>query len=151
MSDSSVLEAATEALFSGDYARAKILYQSLLHSGERQGKTMLIAHCKQHLGILAQFEGEDDTSEHLFNEALSLYQQHDNKSGQASLLDIMARFETDQFKRLDYHERSLELKEQLGDIPGQINTLQSLGDIAMEGGDTATAEFYRQRAKELQG
>ena len=62
MSDSSVLEAATEALFSGDYTRAKILYQSLLHSfGERQGKTMLIAHCKQHLGILAQFEGEDDT------------------------------------------------------------------------------------------
>ena len=111
----------------------------------------MIAHCKQHLGILAQFEGEDDTSEHLFNEALSINQQHDNKTGQASLLDIMARFETDQFKRLDYHEKSLELKEQLGDIPGQITTLQSLGDIAMEGGDTATAESYLHRVKELQG
>jgi len=69
----------------------------------------LIAHSKHHFGIHAELEAEDDTSEHLFNEALSIHQQHDKKNGQTSLFDIMARFETNHLKRLSYHEKSLEL------------------------------------------
>lgn len=145
-----LLGAATEAFFSGDYHSAKVMYELLLDQGEKSSQGNLVAHSKQHLGMIARLSGEDDVAERYIEEALALFEAMDDKASLAHALDTLSLLEVDYFKRLAYHERSLGLKEQLGDVTGQIGSLQALGDLAMEGGDVSAAESYRQRATELQ-
>ena len=150
MSAHHLLDAATEAFFSGDFHLAKTMYELLLDQGEKADQRNLVAHSKQHLGMIARLHGEDDVAERYINEALALLEALDDKVALAGALDTLVLMEADYFKRLAYHERSLGLKEQLGDVPSQVLSLQALGDLAMEAGDVAAAESYRQRATELQ-
>jgi tetratricopeptide (TPR) repeat protein len=145
MSNHNLLDAATEAFFSGDYPLAKTMYELLLDRGEKADQRNLVAHCKQHLGMIARLDGEDDVAEMYIEEALALFEALGDTVSLAHALDTLSGLEVDYFKRLAYHERSLGLKEALGDIAGQIRSLQALGDLAMEGGDAATADRFWRR------
>jgi len=151
MNISKLVDAAHDALLEQNFSLASGIYTMLCDEGERKGDQILIAHAKEHLGIIAMMSGDFDTWRRLLEEALAHLEETGNIKLQSGLLDILGGNEIDHFKRKAHLERNLVLKQNLGDVVGQITVLNALGDVTMEGGDVATAESYRQRAKELQG
>lgn len=151
MNTRKMIDAAHEALLGQNFSLAFGIYTMLRDQGERNDDPMLTAHAKENLGVIAMMQGDYDTYSLLMEEALAHLQETGNIKLQSGLLDTLAAYEIDHFKRKAHLELNLTLKQDLGDVEGQIAVLNALGDAEMEGGDTAAAESYRQRAKDLQG
>jgi tetratricopeptide (TPR) repeat protein len=106
------------------------------------------ARALQHIGTLAQLQGDYATAEQRLGQSLALFRDCGDRRGEAQTLSVLGTIaETRGDDRLaeKLHSESVRLFRDAGDDHGIAEALSDLGDIVRRRGDDAQAEaLYRE-------
>lgn len=94
-------------------------------------------------GMLTWRTGENDAARALLGAAQAVFEELDDRAGQAAVLNNRAALEWSVGNLEEAragHEESLRLKRALGDRWGEASSLNNLGTVARDAGDHAGAE-----------
>lgn len=103
-----------------------------------------IASTLRGLGFIHYHQGEIEMARPLFEEALALFRALDDKEGIAVTLDNLGYITNEREQEWRYHQQSLALRRQSGNLHGITNSLAGLAYHAIHQGDHTTARVYLQ-------
>src|SRR5262249_3386087 len=97
-----------------------------------------VGYTQLSLGLAYTSLGERRNALEYFNEALALFLQIGDKSGESSALNnigMVYDFQGEKRKALDYHTQALAIDRQLNDRKGQASVLSNIAKIYSDFGD----------------
>jgi tetratricopeptide (TPR) repeat protein len=136
----------------GNYDEARILYESIIHTGENEEVDYSpsgIAHTKNNLGELLRAMGEIAEARRLFEQAYDTFEKINHKRGMAFTLNNLAGmyfYEGTYGQSKEMYERSYQLNREIGDLNGLGHSLSALGNIASTQRDYPAAKGYFEEA-----
>jgi len=136
----------------GNYGNARTEYQRVREAAAEADAHSLTAQNWNHLGLVAEAEGDLDTARDHFEQSREIFRQSDDRRGQAmclSNLGVVARKEGQLARAQELHERSLDL---FRDAPGrhiEAACLGNLGIIAQTRGDLPTGRESLRRSLDI--
>ncbi|KAI0046396.1 TPR-like protein [Auriscalpium vulgare] len=125
------------------FAEAKESYQQLLFLAKEFLDPKHEAEALEHLAQIAYTMGQHDESISLHQEALTIYENIDDKDGQAIIFECLSRmciFQKDLSSGREYAYKSLSLFQHTGNKSGQGNSWLRLGDILLQESSYTKAE-----------
>ena len=136
----------------GDFPAAQAAFQHAIEQAKRFDDRPMLAHCYSHLGYLETAMGDLDSAEKSLRQSIELWRSQQTPRGLVIALHGLANLYEAQGK-LDeayiIYTENLTVCRQAGDAMGEVRTLKSLGSIALENGDTATARLQLAKAIEI--
>jgi non-specific serine/threonine protein kinase len=148
----------------GDYARAQHLASRMWRYWDNRGRNIegrewleralaggvdehSLARCEAAYGLamLAESQGQVDTSSHWLDHALKIAQNLNNTLEIARIIDaqgFVARGRGDYESALSLHHQALSLARSIGDSLTEARALNHIGAVAYVTGDSTTANAY---------
>jgi predicted ATPase/transcriptional regulator with XRE-family HTH domain len=138
--------AGTLAIWRGDYASARSLFEQSLAVRRELGDKQGIAASLSNLGVLSSMQGDYSSARALYEESLAIRRETGNdktdKPGMANLLHNLAELadlQEDYTSARDLFEESLALRREIGSKEGISYALRELGMIVYLLGDPLRA------------
>ncbi len=140
------------------------LLQESLALARQMGDDSLEAYALRNLGVVHWWFLEEKRSalEEYYRPALALYRELGDRRAEATMLSNIAKIYQDPIRRLEEEGRSLELREQIGDLAGRVDSLVDLAwihiglsqswrarELVVEATDLANQIGYGLRADDL--
>jgi tetratricopeptide (TPR) repeat protein len=132
------------SMFHNAFFYAMQVYEML---GEKTG-----ALIQNRLGMIFHLYGQYDEALSLFKNALSLYHNKGDKSGEGAALNNISQIydaRGDYETALKYLEQSLKIRQEIGDKSGEGTTLNNISQIYKARGDYETALKYLEQSLKI--
>ncbi|MFB6177072.1 MAG: tetratricopeptide repeat protein, partial [Halobaculum sp.] len=103
-------------------------------------------------GHHARRQGDFETAHKLYQQALDLARQNENRAGAATSLGnlgLVAQRQGEYEAAREYHEDSLDIKRDIGDRAGAAKSLGNLGLVARNQGEYEAAREYHQDSLDI--
>jgi tetratricopeptide (TPR) repeat protein len=127
------------------------LLRRAVEAAGRMGEELEAARLKGNLAYALQDQGKIREAQQLFAEIEVIFKRVGGKdlATYYHQRGMAAQDQGDYEEARDYYERSLKLKEELGDKSGIASTLHQLGVLAQDQGDYKAARGYYERSLKL--
>ncbi|MDM8531567.1 GAF domain-containing protein [Anaerolineales bacterium HSG25] len=135
----------------GEYERAQVSHELALQL-YREATPVKKQDCLGealslwHLGNVVLRENDSSKAQQYFSAALTIYQQLENKQGEATILNAFAKLNNNLLERIRYHEEALEVLLTIGDRDACVHTYNDLGIIYSHLGVYDKARHYLEQA-----
>lgn len=148
--------AGTLAIWRGDYASARRLFEESLAIRRELGDKKSVASALNNLGVIASMQGDYASSRVLYEESLTIRRELKDgvdKTSTANMLHNMAELaglEGDYASSRALYEESLALRREIGSKEGIAHTLRELGMVIHRQGNPTSARALLEESITIQ-
>jgi predicted ATPase len=140
--------------YSGDYTRARPLYEEAAELAHSLADPVVTGRILNNFAVMTQEQGDYKRARSLYEESLAFFLQAGDRHGLASGLNHLGDLASEERNyplARSLYERSLAAFRELGDRWGISGTLADLGDLARDQGDHSLAQSqYRESLRMFQ-
>ena len=133
----------------GNLAAAKEIYKTASQLARRIEDGRALAHCLSFLGYIEGDLGDWEAAEKNLRESIATWRSEGTPRGLVIALNGLAELYERQGKRSQaraIYAENLLICRDVGDAMGEARTLQNIGMLALEDGDSATARQHLEQA-----
>jgi tetratricopeptide (TPR) repeat protein len=133
----------------GEYEAALASAEEAIRWSERAGDAVGLALGLSRCGFALARQGRYDQARGLFEQALALARQHDDRPAEASslhALGIVAYYQQGSAQAaVDHYEGALQIRRELGDLRGEASSLNNLALVFQDLGDPGLGGKHLER------